>query len=101
MGYQPLPIWEYSSYESPKPKRKFRLFRRREKPHPKQDHVSLFEVLADGPYTRCICGETTEREETHICLDRRLSAATLVDAGGNPIRVGDIVDKWLISRDSR
>lgn len=111
--FDSLPISEHTglpydpeliSYLGPnhaRSKRQFRLFRRREKPRPKQEHVSLFEVLPDGPYARCICGETIEREETHICLDRRLSNATLVDAGGNPIRVGDIVDKWLISRDSR
>lgn len=54
MGYQPLP--EHMAYLGPnhaRPRRKFRLFRRREKPKPKQEHISLFEVLPDGPYAGC------------------------------------------------
>ncbi len=118
MGYQPLPeqppiehidfdslpISEYTGlpydpelisypYGPPKPKRKFRLFQRREKPKPKQEHVTLFEALPDGPYLPCHCGEIKEQGRAHICLDRRLQLpALMVHADGSLVRVGDIID---------
>lgn len=48
-----------------------RLFRRREKPRPKQEHVSLFEIAPYELFAMCICGEVLERGGNgHVCLDQ-------------------------------
>jgi hypothetical protein len=99
-----------------------RLFRRRERPRPKQDHPRDFEALADGPYTACLeCSiwqgvvpdvavevfYDREQEHTHF-----LSALTKYSredrdyiakhigawAHGHPIRASD---RRLISKDAR
>lgn len=52
LPYDPELI-EYLGPNHARPRRKFKLFRRREKPQPKQEHVSLFEVLPNGHYAGC------------------------------------------------
>lgn len=77
-----------------------RLFRRREKPRPKQEHVSLFEVLADGPYGSCERCYRWKKEEypdirADVFYEKKFERAHIL------FYHGGMVDKRLISEDSR
>ena len=116
VGYQPLPISEHTGepydpewgycYLGPnhaRPKRKFRLFRRREKPRPKQEHVSLFEVLPDGPYVGCERCYLFQQQypDTKLDVHTELFYEKKSERAHAVFYHGGIVDKRLISEDSR
>lgn len=56
------------------------LFRRREKPRPKQEHVSAFEVLADGPYAANHVGLLYDNNGRTIAQKRQF-VKRMMDAG--------------------
>jgi len=122
IDFDSLPISKYTGlpydpelisypYGAPKPKRKFRLFRRREKPRPKQEHVSAFEVC-DGPYTACEhCAEWQEvvpKVEVEVFHEREQRHTHFISAlrewkypPADRVYISKCIDAWADGKSTR